>query len=363
MKLSALRTRPSFVQRGRIAPHVSMVLLALLAVATLLAPGTSEAGAKLRLGLATSPAPALPNSVLWLAKDLGFYKREGLDVELIELRGTPSVIKAMRTGDVDVGNVSTSKVVGLVARKTLGLRAIHSPDSKLYFLIASQKGLNSAAELKGKTFGIGRVGSLDHSMSMNVLTALGVNPDDLKLVAVGKPSVRAKALVGGRMDATTVSLATWVTIKGEKGVKVLLDPDKYYAAAPIVLKVNAVTDKVLKGKPGELQRFTAAIIKTSRHFAENKEAWVDAIAKRRSDLDRRDVTDLWKTFKTSWAVNGLMNLKLYGKTADFLYNKTGWFKKVPKIGVRDWADTQFVDKVLREIGVYSKFDDPGRAVR
>src|SRR5256712_10352248 len=44
---------------------------------------------KLRLGLGSAPAPALPNSVLWLAKDLGFYKREGLDVELTEFQGTP----------------------------------------------------------------------------------------------------------------------------------------------------------------------------------------------------------------------------------------------------------------------------------
>src|ERR1700741_3068040 len=63
---------------------------------------------KLRLGLGSAPAPALPNSVLWLAKDLGFYKREGLDVEIMEFQGTPLVIAAMIAGDVDVGNVSTS---------------------------------------------------------------------------------------------------------------------------------------------------------------------------------------------------------------------------------------------------------------
>jgi len=50
---------------------------------------------KLRLGLGSAPAPALPNSVLWLAKDLGFYQREGLDVELNEFKGTPLVIAAM----------------------------------------------------------------------------------------------------------------------------------------------------------------------------------------------------------------------------------------------------------------------------
>ena len=62
---------------------------------------------KLRLGLGSAPAPALPNSVLWLARDLGFYKREGLDVELNEFQGTPLVMAGMVAGDIDVGNVST----------------------------------------------------------------------------------------------------------------------------------------------------------------------------------------------------------------------------------------------------------------
>src|SRR5207245_500072 len=88
---------------------------------------------KLTLGLASKPAPALPNSVLWLAKDLGFYEREGLDVTLQELDGTPTVIAAMLSGDLDVGNISTDQALKLAAQKSVDLRAIHSPDARQYF--------------------------------------------------------------------------------------------------------------------------------------------------------------------------------------------------------------------------------------
>lgn len=91
----------------------------------------------LRIGMGSAPAPALPNSVNWLAKDLGFYKREGLDVEISEFQGTPLAIAAMISGDIEVGNVSTSDVIRMSASKSQPMRAIHSPDARLYFLIAA----------------------------------------------------------------------------------------------------------------------------------------------------------------------------------------------------------------------------------
>src|SRR5438552_3058307 len=99
-------------------------------------PAPTQAGAaaaavpkdviKLKVGTATTPAPALPESTLWLARDLGFYQKEGLDVEIVETQATPSVIAAMRAGDVDVGNINSQDVIQLTATKDLEMRTINS---------------------------------------------------------------------------------------------------------------------------------------------------------------------------------------------------------------------------------------------
>ena len=317
---------------------------------------------KLRLGLASAPAPALPNSVLWLAKDLGFYKREGLDVELTEFQGTPLVMAGMIAGDIDVGNVSTSDVIRMNATRGQAMRAIHSPDTRLYFLIAARDTIKSASALQDKTFAVARIGSVDHTLSMIALKGLGVNTASLTAVAIGTPSTRAQALVAGRVDATTLSLATWVTIQKEPGVRILVDHNTYYDTATVVEKVNAVTTKVMEDKPEHLRRFTAAIMKASRHFAENQDAWVEALTKRRTDVDRKDAANLWAGFKTAWAVNGLMNLDAYKKSSDFYY-QIGTLEKVPRIEVGEWTETRFVDEVLKEIGTYAKSDPTGRPLR
>ena len=341
---------------------VVLTLVAFLVPSNLPAADSSREMLKLRLGLGSAPAPPLPNSVLWLAKDLGFYAREGLDVELNEFQGTPLAIAAMISGDVDVANISTSEVIRLTANKGQPMKAIHSPDARLYFLIAAREEFKSVASLQGRTFAVSRLGSVDHTLSTIALKALGLNPASLTVVAMGVPSTRAQALVAGRVDATSLSVGTWITIQKDPNVRILVDHNAYFESTTVVEKVNAVTAKVMAEKPEPLRRFTGAILKASRHFAENQEAWVAAITKRRPDVDRQDAANLWTGFKSAWAVNGLINLETYKKSADFFY-QSGILDKVPRIEVAEWADPRFVDGVLREIGVHANADPIGRPLR
>lgn len=142
---------------------------------------------------------------------------------------------------------------------------------------------------------------------------------------------------------------------------VLVDHNTYFENAMVIEKVNAVTSKVLDEKPEHLRRFTSAILKASRYFSDNQDAWVAAITKRRPDIDRNDATILWTGFRTSWAVNGLMNLEAYKRSSDFFY-QAGLLEKVSKIDVTEWADTRIVDGVLKEIGASARADPIGRAL-
>jgi NitT/TauT family transport system substrate-binding protein len=317
---------------------------------------------KLRIGTATTPPPALPESTLWLARDLGFYQNEGLDVEIIEATATPSVIAAMRSGDVDVGSINSEDVIRLSASKDLEMRMINSSNGRNFFMIVGKDSIGSLKEVNGKSFAIARAGSQDHALSTKVMAAKGVAPESVNYVAIGAPNVRAQALLAGQIDVTTMSLATWVNVQNEKGIKVLVNADDYFAAVPLVNKGNAVTTKVLAEKPEALRRFTAAIIKSSRFFAENKQAWVDGMLKLRSDMARPDLEYLWEQFGASWAVNGQLNMTSYQTSTDFLY-ETGTFNDAPRIDAKAWADPQFVDAVLKDLGVFPKVDDPGRPIK
>jgi NitT/TauT family transport system substrate-binding protein len=346
-----------------------MRLAALALVCALLAACTSAPAAtptdqpiKLRVGVAVTPAPALPESVLWLARDLGFYAREGLDVQISEVEATPSVITAMRTGDVDIGDINSEDVIRLTATRELEMRTINSASGRNFFMLVGQAPIDSVSELRGKSFAIARVGSQDHALSARVLASRGVPATAVNFVAVGAPNLRAQALLARQIDATTLSLGTWVTVQNQPGLKVLLGVDDYYAALPLVNKGNAVTTRVLADKPEALRRFSLALIKASRYLATNKSAWVDGIAHLRPDISRSDLEYLWDQFGASWAVNGQLNLSAYQASTDFLYDQ-GTFGDAPRIAATEWVDTQFVDAALRELGVAPNVDDPGRPIR
>jgi len=93
-------------------------------------PATLPPTLKLRIGMNTTPIPALTSSILWLAKDLGYYQREGLDVDIAEFTGAPVGITALQTGQVDVGNLGPLDAIRLNASQMMSLRGIGASGSE-----------------------------------------------------------------------------------------------------------------------------------------------------------------------------------------------------------------------------------------
>ena len=326
------------------------------------ASATSPPTLKLRIGMNTTPIPALTSSILWLAKDLGYYLREGLDVDIVEFTGAPVGITALQTGDVDVGNLGPLDAIRLNASQMMSLRAIGASGSDDFSLIVAHDTIGSLAELKGKSYAVSRPGGADDTTARRMLAASGVSESDVNFVAVGAPNIRAQALLGGQIDATTVQISTWITLRDKPGLKPLATIDQIRAVVPNSATLNVVTTKTLNAEPEQLRRFTAAVMKTARLFQSNKQAWVEAMSARRPDLARTDLEFLWDQFTTSWGVNGFLNLPQLQKESDFAYQTTPDLAPLPRIGTAGWIDTRFVDAVLKEIGVYPEFDDPGRPI-
>jgi NitT/TauT family transport system substrate-binding protein len=326
-----------------------------------LAPATPEPPLKLRIADGVSPPAALPQSILSLAAQQGFFQREGLDAEILDVNGTPSIITAMRSGDVDVGIINSSDVIKLEAQKTLEMRVIGSPNGRNFWMVVSRDDVSTLADLRGRAYAISRVGSEDHSLALTVLTAKGIDRSEINFVALGIPTIRVQALVANQIAATTTTVGTWVTIQHAPGVKVLVQPDDFWNTAPLMSNVSAVTVGVARDKTEALRRYSRAMVQTARYYAQHKEDWVRDMSKLRPDIQSSDLGDLWDQFKSAWAVNGQLNMATFQKTADYLY-ATDDFKEVPKIEVTEWVDPQYVDAALGQLGVYAGIDDPGRAV-
>jgi NitT/TauT family transport system substrate-binding protein len=327
--------------------------------ATIAMRAQAFAAAPFRIIVTETEIPLVPNSVTWLAQSMGYFDRAGVNVELTAVGQTPSAVAALRAGEGDMANISTDVALQLLARDQMNVRGVVSPDKALPFVIVTKKGIANAKALEGRTFGVARVGSVDYELSRIVLAKLGVDVDKLQYLAVGQPAIRAQSLLAGQIDATAISIGVVASIDSRSGIAVLVDQADYYKDAPYVTKINVITDDVAKARPKDVTAVVRGIILASRDFAKTPALWVNAMAKLRPDIKRSDLAALGTAYRSSWSVNGGLDLNALKFTTAALYRGPD-FKDLKRVEPGDWIDASYIDGVLKTVGVVHGMDAPGR---
>jgi NitT/TauT family transport system substrate-binding protein len=312
-----------------------------------------------KLIVTETQTPLVPNSVSDLAIKLGYYKKAGVDVELVRVQQTPSAVAALRAGEGDMANIAIDTALQLLGRDQMKLRGVISPDKALPFLIAAKNTIATPQSLVGKIFGVARIGSADYTLSRAVLAKLGVPVDKMQYLGIGQPPVRAQALTAGQVDATAVSIGVWTTLPDKSALTVLVDQQNFYRLAPFVSKVNVVTDAVAKSKAKEIAAVVRGVMLASRDFAKDPKLWVDAMVVARPDVKRADLETLGEAYRKSWSVNGGLNLNEVKFTTDTSYESPD-FKDARRVEPSEWIDTSFIDLTLKDIGTDRGLDETGR---
>lgn len=336
------------------------MLKSLLSATALAVLAALPAGAEpFRMIVTDLEAPLVPNSVIELAKQEGYYERAGVNVEFVRVQQTPLAMAALRAGEGEMSNVALEALLQATAQGATDLRAVMSPNRSLPFLIAVRGDIDSANDLVGKRFGVGRVGSVDHLLSMKVLTEAGLDVSTLELVALGQPQARAQALLADQIDATTMGIGTYTAIDDDPAVSVLIGVDAYYRAAPILSKVNAVRAETLAERGDEVRAVIEAITLASRDFAADPALWVAAMKEARPDVPEADLVLLAEAFTGSWSVDGGMTRAELEEAQTWLHEGED-FAGLDPAPLDAWADLGPLEAVLAKIGPLESTDVPTR---
>ena len=153
---------------------------------------------KIRIGY---PSISSRQAQLWIAKDEGLFKKYGLDVELIFLRGGQVAIQALTGGDppiVTIGNVIIANLQGH------DIVLVGSVENSYDQSVFARPGIASRVEqLKGKRFGISGFGSATHNAALILFKRYNLDPGkDVAFVSTGTGPERLAAMSAGRIDAT-----------------------------------------------------------------------------------------------------------------------------------------------------------------
>src|SRR5690554_4377643 len=91
-----------------------------------------------RLILTHLEPPLVPNSVMDLAVEKGYFEAEGVEMELVRVQQTPSALQALTAGEGEMANVSVDGLLLLVAQGASDLKAMTSPNKSLPYVIAAR---------------------------------------------------------------------------------------------------------------------------------------------------------------------------------------------------------------------------------
>jgi NitT/TauT family transport system substrate-binding protein len=175
----------------------------LILVALIMLVGQSSARAqapkKIRIGY---PSLSFRQSNVWVAQEMGLFKKYGLEVEPIFLRGGQTATLALVSGDPPIVNIGTVVQAGLQGHPLVLVAAVETQYDQIVFV---RPGIAKLEELKGKNFGISGYGAATHYASTILVKHLKMEPKDLTLVPSGPDAERMAALLSGKIDATFFS--------------------------------------------------------------------------------------------------------------------------------------------------------------
>jgi ABC-type nitrate/sulfonate/bicarbonate transport system substrate-binding protein len=252
--------------RGRWLRSVLPVLLVL----TLVAGAWPQSPTVIRYGAPTA-TPDITTIGVYFALENGLFKREGLEVQVSRYAGSTTAMRALLSGDADV--IETGGDTALLAMESgAKIDILLSPVARSTDVVVAKAAVGGLADMKGKTFAVSSPGSPGDVLGRLLFQRQGVDPGQIQFVALGAPTDRIRALLGGKVDATSGTILVLEPVleaisKGE--VKVLASMGDQFPAIP--LSYIVANEAYIKGQRDAMVRFIKAYVEGLRWAQANPE--------------------------------------------------------------------------------------------
>jgi ABC-type nitrate/sulfonate/bicarbonate transport system substrate-binding protein len=228
----------------------------------------AAAAEKIKFALPGNSMGYLP---LFVAVHRGFFKDEGIDIELPRL--VPAIAQnALLAGEVQYHGLADS---GLrLAARGAPIKAIfYGADRPMYYLVG-QKEIHSVAELKGKKVGVSQFGGTSDLSARLALKHFGVEPErDALIIQIGVEGTRIAALKVGSVEAIIVPVPAVVQLKrdGFNEISFLGDVVEFASNG------YSTTDQRIKEHPEEVKKVLRAMYRGLRFSKENPQETIKII--------------------------------------------------------------------------------------
>ena len=245
-----------------------MAQIATLIALTLALALPCEAQEKVRFPIGES-SKTLSYGPLWIAGKMGFFDKEGLEVPIVTMRGSPLTIQALTADSIYIANATVDTLISAY-EKGADITMIGGLINGLGLSMIGGKGYKTYTDLRGTTIGTQTLTSGTGFALRLVLKAHGMEyPRDYKLLNIGGASDRYQALTSGQISSAPVGVPLDLVAK-QQGFNII----GYFADDQPNFQFNVYIVKrawAEKNRP-LVMRFMKAMAATMRWMMDNRDA-------------------------------------------------------------------------------------------
>jgi NitT/TauT family transport system substrate-binding protein len=231
------------------------IILAIALRLAFLADTHVFAQSKLLLGYSSLSSNQTP---VWVAKEEGFYKRFGLDADLILIEGSTRGAQALISGDLPIIGMAGQAIISARARGA-DLVAVAGMVNRMNYIFVGSPSVKTPEDLKGKRIGTSQIGTASYHGVVLALKQwhLDARRDRITILQVGTQAARVASMNSGGSDAIIVNPGLSSAMK-QRGYNILADFSDLPIAYP--LQLMATRERFLKTEPDLAERLVKSFV-------------------------------------------------------------------------------------------------------
>jgi ABC-type nitrate/sulfonate/bicarbonate transport system substrate-binding protein len=276
-----------------------------------------------------------------IARDKGYYRAEGLDVELI-LMSAPNASRALLSGDVQVATVGGAGLPPVLRGSPF--KFLFTTYNRAMFWLFAKAEIRDVKGLKGKRVGVSGIGSGPDSLLREILRLSGLNANrDVAILSLGVMPTIYSGLQTGVVDAAM--LAPPVTLKAEEaGFRELVSFPKQDL---VELQGSIlVRDATLQTEPILMERFVRASYKGFLHIKDNRAATLPFIARYLQISEAQAAKAYDQVVRPALTQDGTLSAELQAKAVEHVLKRLDLKEAPPLAKVFDFSVAR---KVMTEL--------------
>jgi ABC-type nitrate/sulfonate/bicarbonate transport system substrate-binding protein len=289
----------------------------------------------------TLPSKSFQFIIFPLAKDRGYMKEEGIDLNVVVMSSTTG-LQAVLAGEMDFTGSGSSALVAVTQSNAPLKTVLAVNDQVLQWLIARPQ-YNSFKDLKDKKVAVTGVAAVATFMLKRVAAKYGLDGNkDLTFLAL-PPGQRLAALQSGVVDAGLLSSDERFSAL-DMGMKEILYLGKEVKNS---WGTVATSDQFIKNKPKLMHGSMRALLKALRLVKQNREVAIDAMMKF-AELNRELATRTYDGMIGSFTTNGVVDEETQKNDLDIVREVLKVTRDVPIERAYDFSFARKADSELSQ---------------